>query len=67
MTENKDFFQKAKRIVLKIGSSLLVDEGTGRVKHTWLNSLADDVAAARERGKDVIIVTSGAVAVGRRA
>ncbi len=58
---------KAKRLVLKIGSSLLVDESTGRVKNTWLNALADDILEARERGQDIIIVTSGAVAVGRRA
>ena len=58
---------KAKRLVLKIGSSLLVNESTGQVKNTWLNALADDILAARERGQQVIIVTSGAVAVGRRA
>lgn len=58
---------KAKRLVLKIGSSLLVNETTGQVKNTWLNALADDILAARERGQQVIIVTSGAVAVGRRA
>ena len=57
----------AKRLVLKIGSSLLVNETTGQVKNTWLNALADDILAARERGQQVIIVTSGAVAVGRRA
>ena len=67
MTGNKDFSAKAKRIVLKIGSSLLVDEATGQVRNTWLNSLADDVAKAKSRGQDVIIVTSGAVAVGRKA
>jgi len=58
---------KAKRLVLKIGSSLLVNEATGQVKNTWLNALADDILTARERGQQVIIVTSGAVAVGRRA
>lgn len=58
---------KAKRLVLKIGSSLLVNETTGQVKNTWLNALADDILVARERGQQVIIVTSGAVAVGRRA
>lgn len=58
---------KAKRLVLKIGSSLLVNEATGQVKNTWLNALADDILTARERGQQIIIVTSGAVAVGRRA
>ena len=58
---------KAERLVLKIGSSLLVNEATGQVKNTWLNALADDILTARERGQQIIIVTSGAVAVGRRA
>lgn len=58
--------KSSKRIVLKIGSSLLVDGKTGRVRHTWLNALADEIAAAKENGRDILIVTSGAVAVGRR-
>ena len=57
---------KAKRLVLKIGSSLLVDESTGRVKNTWLNALADDILTARERGQQIVVVTSGAGAIGRR-
>ena len=65
MTEN--VLKKAKRIVLKIGSSLLVDEDTGCLKSTWLNALADDVAAAHKKGREVIIVTSGASALGRKA
>ena len=65
MSEN--VLKKAKRIVLKIGSSSLVDEATGQIKSTWLNALADDIAAARQKGREVIIVTSGAGAVGRKA
>jgi glutamate 5-kinase len=57
---------KAKRVVVKIGSSLLVDEATGHVRRKWLESLADDVAALKARGADVVVVTSGAIAVGRR-
>ncbi len=64
---NKTPLLKAKRLVLKIGSSLLVDEATGQVKNTWLNALADDILTARQRNQQVIIVTSGAVAVGRKA
>lgn len=52
------------RIVIKIGSSLLVDRSTG-LKVEWLQSLADDVAALRKAGKDVLIVSSGAIALGR--
>lgn len=59
--------KKAKRIVLKIGSSLLVNESTGTIKSTWLNALADDVLKYRQQGKEIVIVTSGAGAVGKHA
>jgi len=55
----------AKRLVIKIGSALLVDDG-GLVRHAWLNALIDDVVRCRVRGQEVIIVSSGAIAVGRR-
>ena len=41
----------ANRIVVKIGSALLVDEITGYIRHKWLNALADDVANLKQRGK----------------
>jgi glutamate 5-kinase len=56
---------RARRIVVKIGSALLVDRKTGRLKATWLNSLADDVAELTASGKEVILVSSGAIALGR--
>ena len=55
----------ARRIVVKIGSSLLADRETGQLKEAWLGSLADDVAALIKAGKEVIIVSSGAIALGR--
>jgi glutamate 5-kinase len=55
----------ARRIVVKIGSALLVDRSTGRLRATWLNALADDVAAMVAAGKDVVLVSSGAIALGR--
>jgi len=55
----------ARRLVVKIGSALLVDSSTGKIRREWLDALADDVAAARRRGTEVVIVTSGAVAAGR--
>jgi glutamate 5-kinase len=55
----------AKRIVIKIGSSLLVDGASGTLKADWLAALADDIAALRAAGKDVIVVSSGAIALGR--
>ncbi|MBT3238742.1 MAG: glutamate 5-kinase [Rhodospirillaceae bacterium] len=57
---------QAKRIVVKIGSSLLVDESKGTIHRTWLAAMADDIAACRARGQQVVIVSSGAVAVGRK-
>lgn len=53
-----------KRIVIKIGSSLLVDRTSG-LKASWLQSLGDDVGALRASGHDVLIVSSGAIALGR--
>ncbi|MCX7357744.1 MAG: glutamate 5-kinase [Alphaproteobacteria bacterium] len=56
----------ANRLVIKIGSALLVDS-EGDPARTWLAALADDVAALRANGKQVVIVSSGAIALGRRA
>lgn len=54
------------RIVVKIGSALLVDEAQGAIHTAWLTALAEDVAAMRARGQEVLLVSSGAIAVGRR-
>ena len=54
----------ARRLVVKIGSALLV--GAGGLRVDWLKALAEDVAAARSRGADVILVSSGSIALGRR-
>lgn len=55
----------ARRIVVKIGSALLVDRASGQLNEAWLKSLADDVADLVAKGKDVILVSSGAIALGR--
>ena len=55
----------ARRIVVKIGSALLVDRASGQLNETWLKSMADDVADLVAKGKDVILVSSGAIALGR--
>lgn len=55
----------ARRLVVKIGSALLVDPAGG-LRHDWLTGLAADVAAAKARGADVILVSSGSIALGRR-
>ncbi|MCL7465416.1 glutamate 5-kinase [Phaeovulum sp. NW3] len=55
---------QARRLVVKIGSALLV--GPEGLRLDWLHALAADVAAARARGADVILVSSGSIALGRR-
>lgn len=53
-----------KRIVVKIGSALVAEEA-GRVREAWLSALVADIAALKSQGKQVIVVTSGAIALGR--
>lgn len=66
MRMTKSPIAEAERLIVKIGSSLLVDDASGQIKRAWLDSLCDDVARARARGQEVVLVSSGAVAVGRR-
>jgi glutamate 5-kinase len=63
---NLDYFDAARRIVIKIGSSLFVDSKTDTLDRAWLEALADDVAELHGQGREVVIVSSGAVALGRR-
>jgi len=56
---------EARRIVVKIGSSLLVDSAAGALRREWLSALCDDIADLRAQGKEVIVVSSGAIALGR--
>ena len=58
--------QQARRLVIKMGSALLVDEAAGAIQHARLAGLAEDVVQLRSAGVEVMIVTSGAIAVGRR-
>ena len=53
-----------KRLVVKIGSALLVD-ANGALRRDWLGSLAADVVALRDTGADVVLVSSGSIALGR--
>lgn len=59
-------WKNARRVAVKIGSALLADQETGALKAEWLASLGEDVAALKAEGKEVIIVSSGAIALGRR-
>ena len=53
------------RVVVKVGSSLLVDRARGALRQEWLDALVSDVAALHERGAHVLVVSSGAIALGR--
>ncbi|MGD9846642.1 MAG: glutamate 5-kinase [Variibacter sp.] len=54
-----------RRVVVKVGSSLLVDAKAGRVREAWLSSLAADIAALHKAKCDILVVSSGAIALGR--
>lgn len=56
---------QSRRIVVKIGSALLVDGAEGKLRQDWLDSVLDDVVALKKRGHEVILVSSGAIAMGR--
>ncbi|HLJ21832.1 MAG TPA: glutamate 5-kinase, partial [Stellaceae bacterium] len=57
---------QARRIVVKVGSALLTDADTGRINRAWLEALVEDLLRLRRRGQRVILVSSGAIALGRR-
>ena len=56
----------AKRIVIKIGSSLLVENTTGTIHREWLASLLSEIVQLWQQQKEIIIVSSGAIPLGRR-
>lgn len=55
-----------RRLTVKIGSALLVDAQTGKLRADWLAALAEDISALKAEGREVVIVSSGAIALGRR-
>jgi glutamate 5-kinase len=57
--------QDFRRVVVKIGSSLLVERDSGRLRKEWLGSLVDDLGKLVIGGSDILIVSSGAIALGR--
>mgnify|MGYP001554385645 CR=1 FL=1 len=61
----KDILQKPCRVVVKIGSSLLVDPESLQIRGAWLGGLANDISKLRGAGHEVIVVSSGAIAIGR--
>jgi glutamate 5-kinase len=63
VTERLD---NGRRLIVKIGSALLANDATGEIRRDWLHALADDIDEARRRGQEILIVSSGAIAVGHR-
>ena len=60
------YLKKYKRIVIKIGSSILVNEEKNKIKINWLNSLCKDIHMLQNQGKEIAIVSSGAIALGKK-
>lgn len=56
----------ARRITVKVGSSLMAEEKGDGVRRSWIASLAEDIAALRDKQRQLILVSSGAVAMGRK-
>ena len=64
--DREKIFQQSKSIVIKVGSSLLVEDKLGAIKKKWFASFIEDVVGLRKLGKTVIIVSSGAINLGRK-
>ena len=59
------FFSDYKRIIIKVGSSLLINKKTRTIREDWLLALSEDIANLRKIKKEILIVSSGAIALGR--
>ena len=64
--DREKIYQQSKSIVIKVGSSLLVEDKLGAIKKEWFASFIEDVIDLRKKGKTVIIVSSGAINLGRK-
>ena len=60
----KDALKAARTVVIKVGSALLVDEQNNAINHAWLTGISEDIAALKSSGASVIVVSSGAIALG---
>ena len=64
--DREKIYKQSKSIVIKVGSSLLVEDKLGAIKKEWFASFIEDVIDLRKKGKTVIIVSSGAINLGRK-
>jgi len=62
----QDLIKNSKRVVIKIGSALLIDSKTGKLQKNWLETLAFDIHNLINSGVEVIIVSSGSIALGKK-
>ena len=62
----RDKLQTAQIVIIKVGSALLVDEQQNRINEEWLAGMAADIATLHAAGKSVVVVSSGAIALGRQ-
>ena len=60
-----DAINNAKRIVLKVGSSLLINSKSGKINTSWIKSLAENISFLISNKKELLIVSSGAIALGK--
>lgn len=65
ISTSKEAVLSAKRLVIKVGSALLMQGREGDLNRDWMSTLGADIAAARQRGQEVVLVSSGAIALGR--
>ena len=64
--KKQDLIKGSKRIVIKVGSALLIDKDTGKLKKKWLESLAFDIKHFVKSGKEILLVSSGSIALGKK-
>ena len=67
MNRARDTLQTAQIVIIKVGSALLVDEQQNRINEEWLAGMAADIASLHAAGKSVVVVSSGATALGQQA
>ena len=58
--------KKYKKIVIKIGSSIIIDKKTNNINTSWLNSICEDIKKLDKQNKKIVVVSSGAVALGKK-
>ena len=64
--KKENLIKNSKRIVIKIGTSLLIDQSKGNLKSEWLSSLAQDINQLIKQKKEIVVVSSGSIALGQK-